>query len=1419
MPTAEEANAINAAWNAAQAAGIPYTPPKSAAQDAADEYAKHQAAFSQPRNDLDFAHSSNYDAIVAQYNAQKYYSVGSSGLTYQPTGGPKIPTIENPQNAAQIAYNVAVGGGNLGREVIEKSQAWGFDPTPYVNRPVQQQVATRQDIPQYDRVGNPLNSMAAQEQAYRNALNPYGRAGYTNPDTLGDINTQRMMEAAERVRPALAGLGYTLPSPTAMEGTVLSAQLDRAIGTPGTRDDQFFNTELQKWGQNFVERSSEYHHTAMRSGVPVPANPFEYQGDLAVEFLKGAPNPLKSSEWFSPVSGEMGANLPGGRGLQQAAWETAKTGVHGVSFSDAVRYINSKEGQYGPYGKLWGGPDYEETGHNAPQFAGARPAGDLVTTQQRWLSSGPEVTMDYPAPFESTIASATQTTRPQSTPSSYFQELRSGIANLPGLGGVSLGLVDIAIPVIGLGKIQSGATQEIFKGAYNLGESVPSSTVNKIASSFSGMSTLDTAKIGGAPAQILGNIYKGGSTFEAFADYSRISSAVEKKASPMITQYESDLAKYNTELGKYTAATAEYESKLSAYNTALEAYNQNKTQEGYNKLKSMQSDLEASKPDQAYANLSAMKSNLDVQKSVIDSALMPSELAKQSYGKQAAQLTGNIDQKTLLTYGLGTAIGDVGQRYQASVENPIRSFVAPAGEVGGFISGLASVPTQVATIVQSGLIGGETILRDTGNLPGLATAGLAMQAKGTYELGTTHPGELLGTLVGMALLGEGVRAGYGRVRGIAVTRGMDYVPVEDIGYDVNQGFAIGRPTERGLVESFGRGTLEPAPQRMSLTNQPPEYIPGEVKYNVESKPTPMGSDYSYLNIPARSNLPHAIDSQLPAQMQFGFLKTTPEARVVVLKNNAPVSIASYSVNPTTNYLNIGEMVSFEKGAGTQTILAFNEIAFEGGMPKITAKPVSGVEGFYIKTGFSPKSGGVFERRISSVETKTIASSRPGARLPNAQPGDVTLWTAHEYNTLSRGVGVGEAYRVATPGSSEVYGVYGASTLMSYFTKVGGQIPRMIGLDTPFKSPTIYSSTVDAVEAVSRRASMEAMARPRDYTLMNMEIQAAAAERPTVAFLPLAKSEYEAVIAQNAVVEVTGRQYYTKLGGFGQSHFLGTRVPIVEQRLIGFEPGDITPGLTTRESSSSMKPRPLISQFGLSFGASSAAPIQYPSGSYKAGTVSPYGESTRISSIAREAYSYGGSSASERGASSRSPLASQSYSRASGISPTEYTALSSLVSESPASSLISTPYSVSGYSPSSLITTPIVSRYTLPYSPLTPTYIYEPSVVTPPTTPTRPTYVPTPPIITEVPPPAFSYGWLPGSGGGGGGRRPRRRRKVELFSFEEGLTTPIPARYGLGGRTTRFVPGYRGIARDILRPSEYAPNPLSDILGTYRGNRL
>jgi hypothetical protein len=222
------------------------------------------------------------------------------------------------------------------------------------------------------------------------------RAGYTDPNALGDINTQRRAGVL-----AQQGMSYN-----AAIGVVLNQQYQEAQKTPGVRDDIYFLTEGDKWKENIVERGSAYHNLGQDLGTQIPANPYEYQADLAVEAMKGSPE--KRSEWFSPVSGEMsgyqkpmkyqgwerdakndqvqqryaGGVLPGGQGSQEVGWDIAKSGrVNPADFTNTVAYLNAAEGKYGPYGQLYGGDKWMQANPKTPSET-IRMQGIRLTEQQ-----------------------------------------------------------------------------------------------------------------------------------------------------------------------------------------------------------------------------------------------------------------------------------------------------------------------------------------------------------------------------------------------------------------------------------------------------------------------------------------------------------------------------------------------------------------------------------------------------------------------------------------------------------------------------------------------------------------------------------------------------------------------------------------------------------------------------------------------------------------------------------------------------------------------------------------------------------------------------------------------------------------------------------------------------------------------------
>jgi len=207
-----------------------------------------------------------------------------------------------------------------------------------------------------------------------------------------------------------------------------------------------------------------------------------------------------------------------------------------------------------------------------------------------------------------------------------------------------------------------------------------------------------------------------------------------------------------------------------------------------------------------------------------------------------------------------------------------------------------------------------------------------------------------------------------------------------------------------------------------------------------------------------------------------------------------------------------------------------------------------------------------------------------ARLPTHEPGDIVLWTAHEAESLTKGIKVGEGFKMVGTGSSELNAISAAPVLESYYTKagLGGQIPKSIGFESPFKSPTAYATEVPSLETIPAKVKSMIGKTPEggtDYTPLNEYMAKRLTEVPAgQAFIPMIKGEYEANIPTNTLFEVTGRRYYTKVGGIGESHLFGTRVPIIELKTTGYEPSELPESaspIKTRIASSSYKAEPLI----------------------------------------------------------------------------------------------------------------------------------------------------------------------------------------------------------------------------------------------------
>ena len=422
MPTAEEAAAANLAWRAVNAPSTVTVSEQAQAQQYANQYYNVERPAQQAR-----------DAAIQQTIYQNRQMINAQeGLSYSGT-----------HTQAQLA--ALSGSAQVGRQAYEQERSYyEQNPSSEFQRITNQYAASRNQITTgnrtYAATGElELNTTAAEggytgraaqyKAAFERQVYGIGapnneqeyyrrqaeravveRPGYVAPSDLGDIRTQQIRQGYGMFSQAVGLAGGEVASDYQMTGRIIETQRQSAYATPTRRDERFFMGELQKWAEIPVEKSSAYHDIGMESGKAIPANPYEYRADLAVEFLKGSPD--KASEFFSPVSGEMSLHLPGGQGVQEFAWEEAITDYkrqnvdartpypERVSFMEGVTYLGAAEGKYGPYGKLAGGINTGGVDLGAGRFRGGNVVG------------GSELTGVYaaglPKPFVSTSAPQVQ---------------------------------------------------------------------------------------------------------------------------------------------------------------------------------------------------------------------------------------------------------------------------------------------------------------------------------------------------------------------------------------------------------------------------------------------------------------------------------------------------------------------------------------------------------------------------------------------------------------------------------------------------------------------------------------------------------------------------------------------------------------------------------------------------------------------------------------------------------------------------------------------------------------------------------------------------------------------------------------------------------------------------------------------------
>ncbi len=204
-----------------------------------------------------------------------------------------------------------------------------------------------------------------------------------------------------------------------------------------------------------------------------------------------------------------------------------------------------------------------------------------------------------------------------------------------------------------------------------------------------------------------------------------------------------------------------------------------------------------------------------------------------------------------------------------------------------------------------------------------------------------------------------------------------------------------------------------------------------------------------------------------------------------------------------------------------------------------------------------------------------------ARLPTDPATAKIMWTAWEQSPTKDASG----RFILGKGASEIPGMYGAPVAESYFAKVGGQMPNILGIDFRLlKKPSLIHTEVQGFETVP------AGIRSRGMSAVSKYIQESPGGK---AHFPLMKAEYEAVLGQGNVLEIKPTRYSTKVGGIGKKRWFGTTLPIYETVATGEKipvQGALPKGIPVVDYSSYRGSGPLVN---LAYSPLSSSAIRKP----------------------------------------------------------------------------------------------------------------------------------------------------------------------------------------------------------------------------------
>lgn len=134
-------------------------------------------------------------------------------------------------------------------------------------------------------------------------------------------------------------------------GQVLAQQMAEATARGDYRGAKYYQNELDKYGMTVYSFEAAEHQRGIQAGIPTGPNRYEYAGDLAIGLLKGVEG-KGGFQYATPVNLSV-LNLPGGMGLQGAAWERAmgRPAPSIEAFYPAINKLAAvmATGQTGPY--------------------------------------------------------------------------------------------------------------------------------------------------------------------------------------------------------------------------------------------------------------------------------------------------------------------------------------------------------------------------------------------------------------------------------------------------------------------------------------------------------------------------------------------------------------------------------------------------------------------------------------------------------------------------------------------------------------------------------------------------------------------------------------------------------------------------------------------------------------------------------------------------------------------------------------------------------------------------------------------------------------------------------------------------------------------------------------------------------------